>query len=217
MLSVVAGLVGVLVVADRVAAGVVADRLAERLPGCSVDVTGFPLLTQLVAGELDEVAVDVPRPDVRLRLTLSGVSLGDRSVRGVSVVATVPWQALTDRLSARGRQVTVTAEGRRLAITGRRTTVLATVAVAGGELRVEPDAVRVFGQELPIDGLGDAAGLVNLPGSVTLPLPALPAGVRLTGAEVTADGLVVRAEGGGDALGGHGSGGGPCAGDERGV
>ena len=218
VLAITAGLGVLLVAADLVTGAVVEDRLAERLPGCSVDVAGFPVLAQLLAGHLDEVTVERSRSDVHMRLSLSDVAIGaDRSVGAVSAVVTMPWQVLSDRLAEGGRQVTVAAEGSRLALTGRRLTVLATVAVSGGELRVEPDAVRVFGQELPFDGLGDAAGLVETPDDMTLPVPALPDGMRLTGAEVTADGLVVRAEGGGDvfAAAGGGSGNGPCGDDKQ--
>ncbi len=220
MLAIVAGLMVLLVVADLVAGAVVEDRLAARLPGCSVDIAGFPVLPQLLAGHLDEVTVERSRSDLHIRLSLSDVGIGtDRSVGAVSAVATMPWQALSDRLAKGGRQVSVSAEGSRLALTGRRLTVLATVAVSDGVLRVEPDAVRVFGQELPFDGLGDAAGLIEIPDDVTLPLPALPDGMRLTGAAVTADGLAVTAEGGGGVFGAAGgrSGAGLCGDDKEGA
>ncbi|OLF19379.1 hypothetical protein BU204_00145 [Actinophytocola xanthii] len=218
----VAGLVVVLVAADRVAVQVVERRLAGRLScgAAEVDVSGFPVLTQLVSGELDEVTVDTSRGEVRTRLTFLDLALGeDRGAAALRVVTTVPWATMTERMTERmaekGRRFAVGPNGSRVAIvTGRSgVTVLAGVAVDGDRIRLEPEAVQMFGQEIPLDGLEGAAGLARIPDDVTLPLPTLPSGVRATGAEVTDAGLVVRAEGSDVRLSG-GVGAGRC-GDEQ--
>ncbi len=206
LVAVASGLVAALVVGDRITAVVLESLLNDRFgcAGAEVDVAGFPVLTQLWAGTLDEVTVEASRADVRLRLSLTDVSTGaDRSVGGVRVDATVPWPVITDRMAENGREVSVEPSGSRLVIVpgGGALTVLATVGVRGGQVHLEPDAVRVLGQEVPLDALGGAAGLADVPGEVTLPVPALPDGVAVTGADVTTEGLVVHAEGSGPVRG----------------
>lgn len=199
-----AGLVAALLVADRITAAVLEDMIASRV-GCDaeVDVGGFPVLTQLSAGSLDEVTVEVSSHRVHLRLSL--LEVGEHSVGRLGVVATVPWRVINERTA-----VHVEPAGSRVALVpaGGAVTVLATVGVAGGAIRVEPDAVEVLGQEVPLDAL---AGVADLPDTITLRLPALPAGTRATAVAVTAEGLAVHAEGSGIELAGaYGAGDNTC-------
>lgn len=184
-----------LLVGDRITAAVLEDMIASRVGcGAEVDVGGFPVLTQLSAESLDEVTVEVASGRVHVRLSLSDVT--EHSVGRLGVVATVPWRVVNERAA-----VHVEPAGSRVALVpaGGAVTVLATVGVVGGVIRVVPDAVEVLGQEVPLDAL---AGMTDLPDTVTLRLPALPDGTRATAVAVTEEGLAVHAEGSGIELAG---------------
>jgi len=86
-------LVGVLFVVDRIAAGAAEDRITEetrtQLAANSVkyegdpkvDVTGFPFLTQVVAGEYKKITISLTRPQI------DNVKLNDLTVEASSVKA----------------------------------------------------------------------------------------------------------------------------------
>jgi hypothetical protein len=199
LIAITAGLVAALVVGDRITTSVLDSLLADRFcAGAEVHVGGFPVLTQLAAGTLDDVTVDTEHAGIHVRVSLSDVSTRDRSVGAVRMAATVPWPAIAERM---GTGVRLEPEGSRIAITPGRgvDTVLARVRVSGGDIVVEPDAVSMFGQEVPLDALGGAVDLGDIAQRVVVPLPALPYGVHATGAEVTDAGLAVHAEGNGAA------------------
>jgi len=66
LLVVVLLLVGLAVVADRVAVGVAETRVGEQLAAegglagtPEVDITGFPFLTQAIGGRYDEVRISL--------------------------------------------------------------------------------------------------------------------------------------------------------------
>ncbi|WP_170286198.1 LmeA family phospholipid-binding protein [Nocardioides rubriscoriae] len=86
-----------------------------------------------------------------------------------------------------------------LALEGPGLTLLAAVDVADGELRVTPDVLLTQGQEIQvsrflplIEQRSPEAATQLQPRSV--PLPDLPDGVTLTGAEVSGTGLVLNAD-----------------------
>lgn len=143
--AVVVALAGAAVAADRWALGVAEDRIAESVtseldsvsgdPG--VTVTGFPFLTQLAAGTLDDVSmtlagavvddlelrdVDVRAADVSTQrpytsrsawltasgATLAGVDLTDVTAQATEVTTGDPFTAASARLS--GTLTTATLE-----------------------------------------------------------------------------------------------------------
>jgi LmeA-like phospholipid-binding len=225
VLVVLAVLVVLLVVADRaaahLAAGAVADavRRDQRLSSTpSVDIQGFPFLTQALGGVYDEVDVrlaDVPvrggvavdRVEVRLR----GVHLpaGD-AVRGaVSRVpvddadarATVSFAALAARLD---RPVTL-GPGPAPGVLSVAGDIPVDGGAGGGTLPVRAQVrLSVAGGVLTVAPV--RASLADVPASVrprverllsqlSVRLPTLPFGFRVTALTVGADGLTVTAAG----------------------
>jgi hypothetical protein len=226
LLLLVVVLGALLVVADRVGVAVaedqVADRIAERgeLAGPpEVDITGFPFLTQAVAGRYDEVrialtAADLGQPegtdaDVALRgveVPLSGVLAG--SVRQVPVdridgTATLSYALLSAQL---GGDTRLEREGDGLRITrtvellGRQVplTAVGEVTLDGSDLVVDVEEASGAGVELPGFVVDRASDLLDLRYTV----PPLPFGLELTGVRPADDGVVVDVAATGTVIGG---------------
>ncbi len=208
-------LLGLAVVADRVAVGVAEDRVAGEiarqggLDGTpQVDIAGFPFLTQAVAGRYDDVRVSLTatdlgqpagtRADVRLRgvhAPLSQVLSG--SVRQVPVdridgTATLSYELLSREL---GDGTTVVREGDALRITrtvevlGRRLplTATGTITVDGPDLVIDVRDAVGAGVDVPGWLLERADGLLDL----RYPVPELPFGLEVTGVAPGRDGVDV--------------------------
>lgn len=195
---VVVAVAGLVVAADRVTAAVIASKMGERL-GCggTADVHGFPVLTQLASGRLSDVTADFTTADARVHLEAQDIPIsGDGAVGGVTVTATVPWTTVSSQLSQNGLPATAHAEGARMAIemAGGLGSVLAAVRVDGAALQVEPEIVRFLGQEMSATALRrtPVAGLLD---ARKVPLPAMPAGLLATGADVGEPGLTIHAAG----------------------
>ena len=215
-----------LVVVDRVAVAVaeneVGDRIAAEadLPGSpEVDITGFPFLTQAVAGRYDDVqlsftAEDLGQPagtrgtvslrgvDVPLSDLVSG-SVEQIPVERIEGSATLSYPLLSGEI---GPDTTLARDGDGLRIT--RTVELAgqqldlsaagNVSLDGGDLLIDVEEVSGEGVELPSQVVGQASDLLGLRYSV----PALPFGLELTEVRSADAGVVVGAEGQGTVLGG---------------
>ena len=206
------------VVADRVAVGVAEDRVATELASAgalqgtpTVDIAGFPFLTQAVAGRYDDVRISLTaeqlgqpegtRADIALhgvRLPLSAAVSG--SVQQVPVdridgTATLSYELLSAEL---GADTTLEREGDGLRITrtvellGRQLplTAVGTVALDGGTLVIDVDRAAGAGVELPGLLVAQASDLLDL----RYDIPALPFGLQLTGVSPDADGVDVRLE-----------------------
>ena len=229
MKKLVVGLVvvlGLLVVVDRVGARLAAQAIAGQVQAASaltsepdVDITGFPFLTQAVAGRYDRVEVtarEVPAGQLtldRLDATLSGVqvSLGEAlsgSVQRVPVEE-VRARALVgyDDLARRAgeRSVTVAPAGDRLRVTGsvdvgdRTLSVVAVsrVEVAEGDLLVTAEEYEVGNEtadRLITRAVGDRLDL-------RIPVDGLPYDLEVTGVSVQPDGVAVVARTGATVLG----------------
>ena len=204
LLVVLALLLGLALVADRVAVGVaedrVADAIAERgdLSGTpDVSIQGWPFLTQALGGTYEDVRIrldagDLGEPegtaaDVRLR----GVRLPLRDVLGGSVTqipvdridgtVTLSYELLSREL---GTDTTLVPEGDGLRLT-------TTVEVLGYEVPLTAvGTVRLDGQDLVVDVAGAEVAGVDVPGFVVdaatdaldLRYPIdLPFGLELTG------------------------------------
>jgi len=209
LLVLVALLVGADRVAEHVAAGVLADRLQTELGSRpTVEIDGFPFLTQAVGGSYQRLRVSAPvvrREGLSLRdfsATLTGVhvALGDALGGSLSAVpvdrldagALVAYDDLTQlagpglRLAGDPNGVRVTG---RVAALGRQVDVSAvsSVALAG-------DALVVTAGQLTVGGVavtGPLAAALRGRLDLRVPLPALPYGVRLASLVAGPQGITV--------------------------
>lgn len=211
-------LLALLLVADRVGASLASNAVAAEVQSSTrlssepeVEVTGFPFLTQALAGRYDRVevgATDVPAGDLvlsRLDTTLTGVQLPlsdalsgsvDRvPVEGVRARALVGYSELARR--AGDRQLTVAPAGDRVRVTGSvevlgRTlsaTAVSRVEVVEGDLVVTAEAYEVGSEtadDLLTRALGDRLDL-------RIPVTGLPYGLQVSGVEIEPAGVVVLA------------------------
>lgn len=219
-------LLGLLAVADRVAASYAARTVAAEAQSTAglrerpeVSIGGFPFLTQALAGRYDAVTVradDVPAGELdvtRLEATLTGVQValsdalaGDVTsvpVEGVDARVLVAYAELTRRSG--DRQLTVQPDGGRLRVTGSvrvlgetlSATAVSRVQVADGDLVVTAESYEV-GNEAASDLISRALGdRLDL----RVPVDGLPYGLEVTEVEVEADGVAVLASAGATVLG----------------
>ena len=211
-------LVGLAFVADRVAVGVAEDRVASEIATKAglagtpeVDITGFPFLTQALAGRYDDVRISLTADqlgqpqgtavDVALRgvqVPLSAVLAG--SVQQVPVeridgTATLSYELLATAL---GADTTLAREGDALRVTRTvellgRTVPLTAVGQAtldGDEIVIDVATVTGAGVDLPAFVVERATDLLDLRYAV----PELPFGLRLTSVTPADDGVVVGVE-----------------------
>jgi LmeA-like phospholipid-binding len=209
---------GLAVLADRLAVGVAEDRVATELASRgglqgtpSVDIRGFPFLTQAIGGTYDDVrisldAAELGRPEgTRADLALHGVhvpltavlsgSLSEVPVDRIDGTATLSYALLAAQL---GEDAELSAEGNRLRITrtvevvGRqlRLTAVGEVTLDGSDLVVDVQEATGAGVEVPGFLLDRATDLLDLRYAV----PALPFGLQLTSVRPGAAGVDVGLE-----------------------
>ena len=209
-------LLALVVGADRLAAHLAGSAVAARLrstAGLALDphvtVTGFPFLTQALAGRYDRIAVEaggLTRGGVRLsRLHVdllgvrlpAGQALSGRvrsvPVEGLRATVTV---AYADLAHGRDGIVVRPLPGNQVAVSGRLSVLGLTVtASTRSSVTLEGRTLVVTARSLSVDGVGNplvdraVAGLLDL----RIPLGTLPYGLRLTGVRITAAGAVVDA------------------------
>jgi len=202
VVAIAAALVAVVLAADRVAVIRAGHRVARRIGdrGFSAEpqviIAGFPFLTQLAARRLTKVVIRAedaklgPLEVRRLELTLHGIraSSGGRTASRLSGTALAGFAELAAMTGTPG--LTLSAGGPdRVKITaglGLVTgTATARVTAAGpGGLRIA--VISVSG--IPVAALGPLR-------HITVPLPALPPGVRIQDVTVTGQGLLVHIAG----------------------
>lgn len=212
-------LLGLAVVADRVAVTVAEKQVAQqiqqqgRLAGPpDVAITGFPFLTQAVAGRYSDVRISLTAADLdqppgtSATVSLHGVrvplsEVASRSVRSIPVdrvdgTATLSYGLLAAQL---GGDTTLRKEGDGLRIT--RTVQVGGLTVpltATGTAKLEGDVVTIevqqasgVGVSIPSSLVRQVSGLLDLRYKV----PALPFGLHLTSVSPAADGVVVQVAG----------------------
>jgi hypothetical protein len=198
---------GLAVVADRVAVGFAEDRVAQELASKgglagtpSVDIAGFPFLTQAVAGDYEDVrisltAADLGQPagtraDVRLQgvhVPLSSVlsgSVHEVPVDRIEGTATLSYSLLAAQL---GGDTTLRQEGDGLRITktvevlGRTLplTAVGTVTLDGNDLVVDVQKASGAGVDVPGFLVDRVSHLLDIRYTV----PELPFGLQLTSVE----------------------------------
>jgi LmeA-like phospholipid-binding len=209
-------LLGLAVAADRIAVHVAEDRVGSELArqgGLSgsptVDINGFPFLTQAVAGDYRDVRISLTADELgqpagtQARVGLHGVHVPLSSVLSGSVdrvpvdriegTATLSYGLLSAQL---GGDTTLRREGTGLRITktvqiaGRTLplTAAGTVTLKGNDLVIDVEQVAGAGVDVPSFLVDRVSDLLDL----TYSIPALPFGLRLTGVRTGADGVVVQ-------------------------
>lgn len=209
-------LVGLAVVADRVAVHVAENKVAEqiqqqgKLAGTpSVDITGFPFLTQAIAGRYTDIRISLTAADLdqpagtSARVSLHGVHVPLSEVLGGSVqkipvdridgTATLSYALLAQQL---GGDTTLKREGGGLRIT--RTVQVAGLTLpltAVGTVHLEGDVVAIDVQQASGVGVTVPSALVRQVSdllALRYKVPALPFGLKLTSVAAGDDGVVVQ-------------------------
>jgi len=220
LLIVLVVLVLIAVVGDRVAAKLVSDQAENRLrteglTDPSVDVGGFPFLTQVLSRTFDEVTLTTPsleRDGVRaqaIRATATDVDvprngdvvLGEVNARGTITYDEVLRQAGQDDLELSRASADEVRLRREVTVLGQTLAVSARgrVEADGRRIRVVPRGFELQGGEAVSPPL--AASLTDR-FSLTYDVRGLPQGVRLdrirptdTGFQVSLSGQDVRLDG----------------------
>jgi hypothetical protein len=218
-------LLAVLVAADRIAVAVAQGEVAERVAAEAglddepdVQITGFPFLTQVVAGRYDDVriqldAADLDQPagtraDIHLRgvdLPLSDAlsgSVAQIPVERIDGVALLPYDLLAEAigpdtsLERAGEQVTIT---RTVDVLGQQAELTAAgqVTLDGDQLVIDVENASAAGVDVPDAVVSAGSDLLAL----RYDLPQLPFGLELTGVAPGAQGVEVSAESPGAVLG----------------
>jgi LmeA-like phospholipid-binding len=208
-------LVGLAVAADRVAVHVADSQVAAqvqqqgKLPGePTVDITGFPFLTQAVSGTYDDVQMSFTADQLgqpagtSAQVSLHGVHLPlsavlSRSVSSVPVdrvegTATLSYALLSQQIG-HGTTLTYAGDGLRLSTTvsilGQKVPL-----TAAGRLRLDGDVLVVDAEQASAAGVNLPSALVTRAGQALdlhYKIPTLPFGMKLTGVRPTPGGVVV--------------------------
>jgi hypothetical protein len=218
LLVVLVLVLGLALLADRVAVGFAEDQVAEQvadkggLAGVpEVEIAGFPFLTQAVGGRYDDVRISLTAEQLgqpegtRADVVLHGVEVPLSSVLSGSVqevpveridgTATLSYALLSAQL---GSDTQLEREGDRLRITrtvevlGQRLGLTATaqVSLEGNDLVVDVEEASGAGIDVPDFLLDRAADQLDL----RYPVPELPFGLQLTSVRLAADGVDIRVE-----------------------
>jgi len=216
---VVVGVVAVVVlaggafVADRVTESMaeqrVVDAIEQNLDGVvgapTVELGGFPFLTQLVAGSIDDVTGQVDG------VTLEGIKATDvtidahdvstsepYTVGSATIAATLPTASIEQIVKDRSQlDVAVAVDGNALTASGKvlGLTLAANLVprVEDGKLLVNVENVQIAGLKVDVDNLPSAIG--NRLTDVEIPVSGLPEGLVLSGASVVSSGVRITATG----------------------
>ena len=202
-------LAALLVAADRVTVHYVDRAVADRMQEDGrldtrpdVEIRGIPFLTQALRGVYDRTDVhvrDLTRNGVtvsRLDVTVLGARIPLREVgktqqipvEGLRATAVVSYYELAHSSGLAG--LTVTPAGDRVAVTGTvagvKATATSTVTLKGDRILVTAQSIKAGGVSVPLRGVLD----------FSVRIPALPYGLKLTGAVVRPDGVHLAASSG---------------------
>jgi hypothetical protein len=211
-------LLGLAVLADRVAHGMAEDRVAAELVekgglqgSPEVEIAGFPFLTQALGGRYDDVRISATAEELgqpagtRADIALHGVevplssvlsgSVGEVPVERIDGTATLSYELLSAQL---GGDTTLHREGDGLRITktvellGQEIplTATGTVTLDGNDLVVDVANATGAGVDIPDLLVDRVADLLDLRYAV----PALPFGLTLTSVTPADEGVDVTVE-----------------------
>lgn len=208
----VAVLAVLLVAADRISVAIAENQISDRLTSAyglpdkpGVSITGFPFLTQVAAGDYQQIDVSasqVPADgatlhDLKVRLSSVHATVGQVLGKGSSMVtadraagsAMVGFGTVNSRLPGGLR---LHPDGKNLSVSGRlayhgvHIPVSATVAVGVSDSGIKVSPVRVN-----VPGLPGSAYSSQL--RIVIPLSTLPLHLHLTSVHVTPGGLQIAA------------------------
>ncbi|GEL98951.1 hypothetical protein CTE05_24980 [Cellulomonas terrae] len=214
--------VGVLVTgAVLVAGGFVADRLAESsaerqvvaaieenldvVGTPTVELGGFPFLTQLLAGSIENVTGQVDG------VTLEGIDATDVTFEGHGVSTSEPYTVSTATISATlptasieqivadrsDLEIAVAVDAGALTASGEvlglRLAADLVPRVDAGKLLVSVENVQIAGLTVSVEDLPNAIG--DRLTDIEIPVEGLPDGLVLSDATVVADGVRITADG----------------------
>jgi hypothetical protein len=200
-------------VADRVTESMaeqrVVDAIEQNLDGVvgdpTVELGGFPFLTQLLAGSIDDVTGQVDG------VTLEGIKATDvtidahdvstsepYTVGSATIAATLPTASIEQIVKDRSQlDVAVAVDGNALTASGKvlGLTLAANLVprVEDGKLLVDVENVQIAGLTVDVDNLPSAIG--NRLTDVEIPVSGLPEGLVLSGASVVSSGVRITATG----------------------
>ncbi len=200
------------VVADRVAHATAERRVSEAIEQNldvvgtpAVDIGGFPFLTQLLAGSVDDVTGSVDG------ITLEGVDATEVTIDARDVTVSEPYTVGTATIGAtlptasieqivRERSnldVAVAVDEGALAasgdLLGMTLSADLTPRVEEGRLLVSVENVRIAGLTVSVEDLPSAIG--DRLTDIKIPLSGLPEGLVLSDATVAGDGVRITATG----------------------
>ena len=194
--------------AEEYAVGVVSQSIPTTQPPV-VDIKGFPFLTQLVSGTLDEVTATaagatlegIPVTDVAVDATQVNVRppQGQQPSAGhATIAATIPTASLEKVVKDKtGLSVQLAVNGTAVKASG---TVLGlplaldlVPKVQGGKLLVDAQGLTLGGREITAQSL--PAALRERISGIEVPVEGLPAGLTLSRADVVPTGLRITADG----------------------
>ena len=204
---------GGLVVADRVAAGAAGDGAARQISSTfqgvvgtpEVTIGGFPFLTQLAAGTLDEVGARVDGVTLdglavtNVEVTAAGVSTSTPyRVDRAELRATLPLASVQQLIAAKTElEVTLAVQGPHLAATtsifGLPITAALAPHVDAGSIKVDVASVTLGGRTVDVADL--PGGIGDRLRDLTIPVTGLPPGVTLADVTVTDGGVRITATG----------------------
>jgi hypothetical protein len=203
-----------LVIADRVAKAVAENDIANQIKSAdsqinpSVNIPGFPFLTQIIAHDINEIdisASNVPAGPITItsvNAVAKGVhingSFNGGKVDSVTATVFVGFGSVSSALSAQGQGIA----GLSLASAGPDK-IKATVTFAGVAAISETGTVTMKGNQVTITfppGGGGIAGAISsalgsgdaLP-NLSFTIPKLPAGLQVANFNVTSQGIIVNA------------------------
>lgn len=206
---VVGVLVGGAAVVDEVMRDRTEDRLAANLqsevPGLDtlpeVEIAGWPFLTQVLAGELDDVQVSAPEATFeevsleQVEVQLYGVSTEEpHRARDAEITAFVPLESIQS-IPALPGDLDIE-EGMMVAavpVLGQTLEVTFVPRADGRALAIDVDELRMGGAAVSRDDL--PGGLGDQLQGLAFPLDGLPEGVRLTDLVVVENGADITAVG----------------------
>jgi DUF2993 family protein len=216
-------LFGLLVIADRVIAGVaesaVSKRIADESPFVEtgakphVSINGFPFLTQAIAGRYDDIEVSgqaltidhVQGIDLDAHMHGVHVSMGDAIDRKVNslpidhldATATVPYTEAAKRTGIDGLQLSDNHGALHVSLTASLPAVGNVTASADADLHAAGNRVSYSVRQISVNGIPAADALVPQLQKMmngTLTLPTLPYHLRVTGVEPTSSGVQATAQ-----------------------
>lgn len=194
--------------AEEYAVGVVSQNIATTGRPV-VDIKGFPFLTQLLSGTLDEVSATAPGA------TLEGIAVTDVTVDAsqvdvrppagqqpkaghATVAATIPTASLAKVVKDKsGLTVQLAVDGSAVKASGNVLGLPLTLdlspRVEAGKLLVDAQGLTLGGREITAQSLPSAIrGRVS---GIEIPVQGLPAGLVLSQAQVVPGGLRITADG----------------------